>query len=100
MKSIVPLDELTNAHALTKQTTMSTEANNRQSAARRQPVAGGRAPTQAATPERGWEAFANRYAAVLLWGAIVGYIVVFASASSLKLLWFRQGLAMADNEPV
>jgi uncharacterized membrane protein len=79
---------------------MSSEANNRQSAARRQPVAVGWTPTRATTLMRRWEAFINHHATILLWGVIIGYIVVFTIASSLKLAWFRQGFDMAGNEQV
>ncbi|MBS1966146.1 MAG: DUF2079 domain-containing protein, partial [Chloroflexi bacterium SZAS-1] len=47
-----------------------------------------------------WEKVTERFATPLLWIAIIGYIVVFAVASSLKLAWFRQGFDMAGNEQV
>lgn len=47
-----------------------------------------------------WEKVTEQFATPLLWIAIIGYIVVFAVASSLKLAWFRQGFDMAGNEQV
>ncbi len=42
----------------------------------------------------------DRHATVLLWGAMLVYIIAFAILSSLKLAWLRQGFDMAGNEQV